>query len=157
MSDTIITIYTDGSCSPVHKIGTWAAIIFNGAEKVILSGYEEETTQHRMEVRAIIEAVDHVKTGKLSARAISVFTDSQYAVRLARDRDEIEARAYQTKNGKSMRNEDLVRAFIAALDTISISWTKLKAHRSGGYDQGCNREADQLARRALRQHLKQRQ
>ena len=57
MLHPIITIYTDGSCHTQQLVGAWAAIIFIGAKKFVLSGTEENTTHNRMELTAIIEAL----------------------------------------------------------------------------------------------------
>ena len=72
-----VTVYTDGSCSGNGQetaVGGWAAIIrCNGAERVI-RGYESRTTNNRMELRAVIEAVKFLK----KPSEIAVYTDSQY-------------------------------------------------------------------------------
>ena len=56
-----VTIYTDGACSGNPGVGGWAAIlIFNGVEKEI-SGYDKQTTNNRMELFAVIQALRALK------------------------------------------------------------------------------------------------
>ena len=62
MQDTInqqIEIYTDGSCHTQICIGAWASIILIGNEKINLSGVVENTTHNRMEILAVIKALDY--------------------------------------------------------------------------------------------------
>ena len=54
-------IYTDGSCHTQHCIGAWASIVFIGNEKIILSGKEINTTHNRMELLAVINAVEYIQ------------------------------------------------------------------------------------------------
>lgn len=72
-----VTIYTDGSCSNngnEHAVGAWCAIITcNGREKEI-HGIESGSTNNRMELRAVVEAVKILKT----PCEVVVVTDSQY-------------------------------------------------------------------------------
>lgn len=57
-----VTIYTDGACSGNPGVGGWAAIlIFNGVEKEI-SGYDKQTTNNRMELFAVIQALRALKS-----------------------------------------------------------------------------------------------
>ncbi|MDE7087207.1 MAG: ribonuclease HI, partial [Clostridia bacterium] len=56
-----VTIYTDGACSGNPGVGGWGAVLmYNGHEKRI-SGAEEETTNNRMELFAVISALEQLK------------------------------------------------------------------------------------------------
>ena len=69
----IVDIYTDGACAVNPGPGGWAAILrYKGSEKVV-SGFERQTTNNRMEMKAVIEALGMLK----EACRVKVHTDSQ--------------------------------------------------------------------------------
>ena len=69
-----VVIYTDGACSGNPGVGGWAAIlIFNGVEKEI-SGYDKQTTNNRMELFAVIQALRALK----ESCEVEIYTDSAY-------------------------------------------------------------------------------
>ena len=71
-----VTIYTDGACSGNPGPGGWAAILeYNGAEKMI-SGGEESTTNNRMELTAVIEALLALK----EPCVVELYSDSKYVI-----------------------------------------------------------------------------
>lgn len=71
-----VTIYTDGACSGNPGPGGWAAILsFMGNEKVI-SGGEESTTNNRMELMAVISALQCLK----ESCSVQLYSDSQYVI-----------------------------------------------------------------------------
>ena len=60
MKGNEITIYTDGSCHAQKRIGAWAAIVIINIEKIVLKGVEINTTHNRMELMAVIKAIEYV-------------------------------------------------------------------------------------------------
>ena len=56
----IIKVYTDGSCHTQLKCGAWAAVIINNSSEYIIKGTATNTTHNRMELQAIINAVEYV-------------------------------------------------------------------------------------------------
>ena len=74
MTDGVVTIYTDGACSGNPGIGGWGAIlIYNKISKEI-SGGELNTTNNKMELKAVIEALKSLKR----ECKIDIYTDSIY-------------------------------------------------------------------------------
>lgn len=71
-----ITIYTDGSCVPNPGPGGWAAIIISDKPTITLQGHEEQTTNNRMELLAIIKALESLPEGG----HVKIFSDSKYAI-----------------------------------------------------------------------------
>ena len=71
---TLVELYTDGACSGNPGPGGWAAILTYGQHQKSISGYEENTTNNRMEISAAVEAF------KMLSRTcqVELFTDSQY-------------------------------------------------------------------------------
>ena len=61
MTKREITLYTDGACSGNPGVGGWAAVLIYKQHKKEISGAEAETTNNRMELRAIIEGLKAIK------------------------------------------------------------------------------------------------
>ena len=141
MSDFDYIIYTDGACSGNPGSGGWAAIIFNkkSGQKSKKIGGEIETTNNRMELIAVIEALESIPKDS----SLQIFTDSKYLI------NGIELWIKQWKknnwigsNKKKIKNKDLW----TKLDTLSsqfhITWNWVKGHSGNKY----NEEVDRLAR-----------
>ena len=72
-----IIIYTDGACSGNPGPGGWGAVLFSGEHKKEISGAEEHTTNQRMELKAVVEAL---KALKVKDWDVEVYSDSAYLV-----------------------------------------------------------------------------
>ena len=71
-----VDLYTDGACGGNPGVGGYCAIlIYNGNEKIV-SGYEKDTTNNRMEILAVIKGLDALK----EPCNVNVYSDSQYVV-----------------------------------------------------------------------------
>ena len=141
MSNFDYIIYTDGACSGNPGSGGWAAIIFNksSGQKYKKIGGEIETTNNRMELKAIIEALESIP----KESSLEIFTDSKYAI----NGIEVWIKKWKTNdwlgsNKKKIKNKDLW----VKLDTLSqqfqIKWNWVKGHSGDKY----NDEVDRLAR-----------
>ena len=74
-------IFTDGACSNNPGVGGWSSIVYNGVEKVIMAGYDDETTNNRMELKGFIsglEAAVNISMDENKPNDITIFTDSKY-------------------------------------------------------------------------------
>ena len=151
MEETEIKIYTDGSCHTQLLIGAWAAIIFIGKEKIILSAIENNTTHNRMELTAIIKAIAFIEQSKLSQSQITIITDSQYAIGLQAREQKFTSANFTTKKGTEISNADLVKTFLELVKKTSITFLKIKAHQKQGLEFNYNIEADKLSRNLVRQ------
>lgn len=154
MSDSIIEIYTDGSCNPKEDIGAWAAILQIYGKQSIIKGICNNTTHNRMELTAVIKALDYLQQNDLENRSVVVFTDSQYVERIKERATKIEQQRYQTRAGKEMRNADLVEILIKQIDSADVSFKKVKAHQKAGEKPNLNREVDKIARKLVREGYK---
>ena len=76
MDSDILHIYTDGACSGNPGRGGWGVYIEKGIEKIELNGSDEDTTNNRMELVAVIEALRYVDQNS----KIKLFTDSKYVM-----------------------------------------------------------------------------
>ncbi|MEP7373002.1 MAG: RNase H family protein [Chitinophagaceae bacterium] len=149
MTEEPVEIYTDGSCHTQHKIGTWAAILFSGKEKKILAGIEKDTTHNRMELTAVIKAIEYARTHYKKV-CIRVFTDSQYVTVLPARKEKLVSTDFITGKGAALQNADLIKIFFIAISVLDIAFIKIKAHQKKDDTINYNREADMLSRKLLR-------
>jgi len=139
-----VEIYTDGACSGNPGPGGWGAILrFNGTEKELFGG-ERATTNNRMEMMAVIEALRLLKR-PVAAR---VFTDSQYVQKgISEWIHGWKRRGWKTADKKPVKNEDLWRQLDALAAEHRVEWHWVKGH--AGHPE--NERADELARRGIEQ------
>lgn len=142
MSDSKVVIYTDGGCRGNPGPGGWGAVLLFGKHEKEIYGYEEETTNNRMELMAAIRALEMLKR----PCEIELTTDSQYVRRgILEWMQDWKKRDWKTAAKKPVKNKDLWQRLDQAITPHNISWHWIKGH-SG--HQG-NEMADQLANRAM--------
>jgi len=124
----MIKLYTDGSCKGNPGPGGWAAIILNKEEKIELSGGEKQTTNNRMEMKAIIEGLKFLKKQKIKEE-ITIYTDSKL----------IE----QTINSgwKKKANLDLWQELLELNEQLKVTYKWVKGHAQNKYNNECDRLA----------------
>ena|SRR3990167_6826996 len=121
-------VYTDGSCYPNPGIGAWAYVIIDEKDTEYKhSGYVEDTTSNRMEVTAIINALEHIETPS----KIVICSDSLYAINLT--------------TYKSNINKDLRIQLFELMNKHTVTFKWVKGH-SGDY---YNDMVDDMAYRQL--------
>jgi len=134
-----VIIYTDGACSGNPGPGGWGALlIWNGQEKE-LTGGAPNSTNNRMEMRAVIEAL---KALKRPCR-VKIHSDSALIVN-AFKQDWIGSwvkRGWKKANKKPVENRDLWEEMLEAMDDHKVSWIKVKGHA----DNELNNRVDRLA------------
>ena len=148
---SVIRIYTDGSCHTQLLFGAWAAILFIDEEKVILNGDEKETTHNRMELLAVIKALNYLDGRTLHDRTIEVYSDSQYVVNLLTRKDKLKQKNFITNKGTEIQNCDLVKVLIELIESHDVDFTKVKAHQKDGDE--INREVDIIVRKLVRKNV----
>ena len=151
MPADIAIIYTDGTCHTQHCLGAWVAIIFIACEKTILSGKDFNTTHNRMELTAVIKALQYINQCGKTLQSITVITDSQYVTGLQAREQKFTDRHFLTKKGNTVRNEDLVKQLLLLIKSMPVELIKIKAHQQKTADINYNIEADILCRNILRQ------
>lgn len=143
-----VTIYTDGACSGNPGIGGWAAVlIYNGIHKEI-SGYDKSTTNNRMELFAVIQALRCLN----QKCEVQIYTDSQY-ISDAFNKDWL--KQWQTNGWKSasrqeVKNMDLWKALLYEVNKHSTTFVKVKGHA----DIELNERCDTLARGEIERYKK---
>lgn len=137
-----IDIYTDGACSGNPGPGGWGAILRSGPHEKELWGGEPATTNNRMELLAVIRALEALKR-PVTAR---VHTDSQYVQKgISEWIHGWKARGWKTASKAPVKNEDLWRALDAEASRHQIKWLWVRGH--AGHVE--NERADALARRGV--------
>jgi ribonuclease HI len=137
-----VEIFTDGSCKGNPGPGGWGVLMrWNGHEKELFGG-EPETTNNRMELRAVIEALTAVKRG----HAIRLHTDSQYVHNGIRTWiHDWKRRGWKTADKKPVKNIDLWQRLDELAAGHDIEWIWVRGH--AGHEG--NERADQLANRGV--------
>ena len=146
-----ITVYTDGSCREQERAGAWVAILLFRGSKIVLSGKEKCTTHNRMELTAVLQAIEYIRDHISSHSAIKIYSDSQYVVNLPARKEKLTAAHYITKKGKELNNSDLLKIFFTYLNEYPVELLKIKAHQKKSERINYNIEADILSRKLVRE------
>jgi ribonuclease HI len=137
-----VIIYTDGACSGNPGPGGWGALLKCGDVERELSGGERATTNNRMELMAVIEALNALKK---PVRAV-VYTDSQYVQKgISEWIHGWKRKGWRTAGGDPVKNVDLWQALDAAARVHEVEWKWVKGH--AGHPE--NERVDRLARDAI--------
>lgn len=117
-------IFTDGSSRGNPGPGGWGAIVVSGKEVQELGGREAKTTNNRMELLALVEAL-----GKVSKGDIVVNTDSKYAIQgITAWVFGWQKSGWVTKEKKEVLNRDLWEKLLAVTTGKKISWNYVGGH-----------------------------
>ena len=142
MSDRELQIFTDGACSGNPGPGGWAALLRYGDNEKTLSGGEPETTNNRMEMMAVIKALESLKR----ACMVAIHTDSRYVMDGATQWiHKWKVSGWKTAAKKPVKNADLWQRLDDAASQHAIEWHWVKGH--SGHPE--NERVDALARRAI--------
>lgn len=139
-----VTIYTDGACKGNPGPGGWGAwLTYCGHEKELYGG-EKETTNNRMELTAVIQALNTLKR----SCQIDLYTDSQYVKNgITQWLNNWKKNNWKTANKKPVKNAELWQALDEAVQRHQIIWHWVKGHAG---NEG-NERADMLANRGAEQ------
>lgn len=132
----IVDLYTDGACEPNPGTGGWGAIlIYNGIEKV-LSGYDEQTTNNKMELTAVIEGLKKLK----EPCVVNVYSDSAYVVNAFLNNwiDSWLKNNWKTSAGKDVANKELWHELINLGKFHKLNFIKVKGHSDNIYNNRCD-------------------
>ena len=142
----MIHIYTDGGCSGNPGPGGWAYVIIGdrgegGAEPAILAekwGAEKATTNNRMELQAVIAALEALPIDAKSEK-VAVYTDSQYVQKgISLWINDWKRKGWKTSDKKPVKNQDLWQRLDALAAGFSLSWVWVKGHAGNKYNEMCD-------------------
>jgi len=141
-----VMIYTDGACLGNPGPGGWAALLRFGDHEREISGAEPHSTNNRMEMMAVIMALEAVKR----PCRICLHSDSRYVIDgVTKWLRPWKARGWKTADRKPVKNVDLWQRMETALAPHRIEWIWVRGH-SGHAE---NERVDELARLAAGQAL----
>ncbi len=137
-----VEIYCDGACKGNPGPGGWGALLRFGAVEKELSGGEAHTTNNRMEMMAIIQALEALKRPV----SIRVVTDSQYLRQgVTQWMSNWKRNGWRTTNKLPVKNQDLWERLDRALAAHRVEWHWVKGH--AGHPE--NERADALANQGI--------
>ena len=143
-----VVIYTDGACKGNPGPGGWGALLATGSTEKELFGGELDTTNNRMEMTAVIEALAALKRPCI----IMLYLDSQYVLKgITEWIQGWKARGWRTAAKAPVKNVDLWQKLDALLVSSghTIDWRWVRGHNG---DRG-NERADALANKGVERAL----
>jgi len=138
----MIKIYTDGACKGNPGVGGWGAIIMQDEKNIELFGGENETTNNRMELMAVIMALKKIS----SNLELTIYTDSTYVQKgISEWIKNWKVNNWRSSNKKPVKNKDLWIELDEAVGSRKINWEWVKGHAG---NEG-NEKADELANQGV--------
>jgi ribonuclease HI len=141
-SDQVVEIYTDGACKGNPGRGGWGAILRYGTVEKELCGGERTTTNNRMELTAVIAALEALKRPS----RVLITTDSQYVKRGVTEWMAAWKRnGWRTASHEPVKNRDLWERLDQVMTGHQVAWHWVKGH--AGHNE--NERADRLANQGI--------
>ena len=138
----MIKIYTDGACKGNPGVGGWGALILQDDKNIELFGGENETTNNRMELMAVIMALKEMS----SSEELTIYTDSTYVQKgISEWIKNWKLNNWRSSNKKPVKNKDLWMQLDEASYARKINWQWVKGHAG---NEG-NEKADELANKGV--------
>lgn len=139
-----VAIYTDGACAGNPGPGGWGAVLMYGEHYKELSGNAAETTNNRMEIQAVIEALGSLK----QPCRVNVYSDSAYVVNCFKQ-DWIggwQRNGWRNSQNKEVQNRDLWQMLLSVMRGHKVTFIKVKGHSDNKWNNRC----DELATSAIK-------
>lgn len=133
-------VYTDGACSGNPGPGGWGVVIVHNNQIDKLDGNDPQTTNNRMELLAVIIALEKIK---IKNSNVTIFTDSKYVS------DAVEKGwvfDWEKKNFKNKKNPDLWMRFLNIYNEHKIKFHWVKGHSNDFYNDRCDLLANNAAK-----------
>jgi len=145
-ADNAVIVFADGACKGNPGPGGWGAILRTGAHEREICGGERATTNNRMELTAVIRALEALKRHC----RVKVYTDSQYVQKgISEWVAQWKRRGWRTADKKPVKNEDLWRQLDELAQQHKVEWHWVRGH--AGHVE--NERADALANRGVQMAL----
>ena len=144
--ENIVTIYTDGACSGNPGAGGWGAILFHGNHKKEISGFEANTTNNKMEITAVIRALELLK----APCTVDLYSDSAYVVNAINLGwlENWKGNSWKGSDKKQVKNIEYWQRLDELMKTHKVTFIKVKGHADNEFNNRC----DELATGEIAMH-----
>jgi len=147
MKKNVVEIYADGACKGNPGPGGWGALLLFADKEKPLFGGEAQTTNNRMELTAVIRALEALNR----SCNIKIYTDSSYVQKgITEWISAWKLRNWRTADKKPVKNDDLWKQLDALVQVHTIEWIWVKGHAGNAG----NERADALANQGALEYLK---
>jgi len=142
MTEGVVEVYADGACKGNPGPGGWGVLLLAGGRERELHGGEPATTNNRMELTAVIRALEALPQGS----RVRLYTDSQYVQKgMTEWISSWKRRGWRTAGKKPVKNEDLWQRLDELARNHRVEWHWVRGH--AGHPG--NERADELANRGV--------
>lgn len=133
-----ITIFTDGGCSGNPGPGGWAFVVVEGEDvRYKMSGGESFTTNNKMELTAVINALLYAK--RMGEDSIAIHTDSQYVKNgITQWIHNWKRKGWKTAGGDCVKNQEYWQKLDTLSSSLSVSWNWVKGHAGISHNELCD-------------------
>jgi ribonuclease HI len=122
----MIKIYTDGACKGNPGIGGWGALLIHNKQSIEIFDGELETTNNRMELMAVIEALKHATSMNDD---VQIYTDSSYVQKGIQEWiHNWKMNGWRSSNKKPVKNQDLWQELDTLNSSLKVEWFWVKGH-----------------------------
>lgn len=122
----MIKIYTDGACKGNPGIGGWGALLVHNEQSIEIFDGEHETTNNRMELKAVIEALNHATSMNDN---VQIYTDSSYVQKGIQEWIlNWKKNGWRSSNKKPVKNQDLWQELDTLNSSLKVEWFWVKGH-----------------------------
>ncbi|MBO5682405.1 MAG: ribonuclease HI [Clostridia bacterium] len=138
-----VEIYTDGACRGNPGVGGWGAVLKYGAFEREISGGEASTTNNRMELTAVIEALSLLK----EPCHVTLTSDSKYVIDAIEKGwlDSWRKKGWKKADGKAVLNVDLWEKIVELLSVHKVEFVWVHGHTGHKYNERCDELATTFA------------
>jgi ribonuclease HI len=138
-------IFTDGACSCNPGPGGWAFIVLHEKDIETISGGERQTTNNRMELKAIVESLRYIclhYVANQSEKDFCIISDSAYVINSINANwiNSWKMNGWKTTKGQTVKNRDLWQDFLRYLsymhkDKMKVTFEKVKGHSGNSFNE----------------------
>ena len=146
----IIDVYTDGGCSGNPGPGAWAYVAVLDGEKRSESGFEMNTTNNKMELTAVIRALEQVEgLTQVEDSTFRIYTDSQYVQKgITEWIERWIINGWITRSKTPVKNRELWQSLNDVASRLRVEWNWVRGHVGNELNEAC----DALVQSEIRRH-----
>lgn len=142
-----VRVHTDGGCHGNPGPGAWAYVVELGPDNVEGSGYDPATTNNRMELTAVIEALFFIRKGVQGSQTdgnsplpeVEIHTDSRYVQQgITSWIESWERNGWKTSAKKPVKNQDLWRTLRELQLELKPRWSWVRGHAGNPLNERCD-------------------